>query len=189
MPSIYKKTDDTTYALGKTLVFELLKFSPKQCTCVYISDKTKKDESFAEIERLCKENNIGICLSNKIFNKLSDKENCYVIAEFKKWNGKIDVNGNHIVLVNPANTGNLGTIMRAALGFGIYDIALIGSSVDEFDPKTIRASMGSIFSLNIEHFNEYSDYSKKVSENRNIYPFMLKATTNLKNVVVDNNKK
>ena len=54
--------------------------------------------------------------------------------------------------------GNLGTILRSCLGFGMKDIAIIKPGVDIFDPKVVRASMGSIFSLNISYFNSFEDY-------------------------------
>jgi RNA methyltransferase, TrmH family len=45
--------------------------------------------------------------------------------------------------------GNLGTIMRTAEAVSAAGIIMIGDSVDPFHPATVRASMGSIFSLNL----------------------------------------
>jgi TrmH family RNA methyltransferase len=39
---------------------------------------------------------------------------------------------------------NLGTIMRTIAGLGYKDLAVIGPAADIFDPKTVRASDGSI---------------------------------------------
>ena len=41
--------------------------------------------------------------------------------------------------------GNLGTIIRAADWFGIQQLLLGSGTVDAFNPKTLRATMGSIF--------------------------------------------
>ena len=48
--------------------------------------------------------------------------------------------------------GNLGTIMRTMVGFGMEDLAIIRPGVDAYDPKVIRASMGSIFHLRFAYF-------------------------------------
>ena len=45
--------------------------------------------------------------------------------------------------------GNLGTIMRSAVAFGIDTLILSSDCADIYNPKTIRASMGSVFSLKI----------------------------------------
>lgn len=46
--------------------------------------------------------------------------------------------------------GNLGTIMRTALWFGIKTILLSPDSVDPYSPKVVRGSMGALFHLNFK---------------------------------------
>lgn len=46
--------------------------------------------------------------------------------------------------------GNLGTIIRTADWFGIYNILLSEESVDPYNPKVVRATMGSFFRMNIK---------------------------------------
>jgi len=48
--------------------------------------------------------------------------------------------------------GNLGTIFRTALWFGVRNILLSPGSVDPYNPKAVRGSMGALFELNV--FNE-----------------------------------
>ena len=43
------------------------------------------------------------------------------------------------------DSGNMGTVIRTAEGLGIKNIVLSGDCVDIYNPKTIRASMGSAF--------------------------------------------
>ncbi|MBQ7087170.1 MAG: RNA methyltransferase, partial [Clostridia bacterium] len=43
--------------------------------------------------------------------------------------------------------GNMGTIIRTAEGLGIRNIVLLGDCVDVYNPKTVRATMGSIFRI------------------------------------------
>lgn len=54
-----------------------------------------------------------------------------------------------ILLDGIKDSGNLGTIIRAAAAFGAEGIILYGMTVDAFSPKTIRAAAGNIFKLPI----------------------------------------
>jgi len=178
----YKNSFQTSYALGTTLVFELLQNRSVKTTKIYIHPSLNKDETYNKLISLCHTLGIQHEESIKPFNILSSKENCYVIGEFEKFE-RLLVEGNHIVLVNPMDAGNIGTIMRSALGFGFKSIAIIKPAVDIFNPKVIRSSMGSIFSLNIEYFDSFDEYRLRFPNN-SIFPFLLQAKTSLTNVVV-----
>ena len=66
---------------------------------------------------------------------------------------------------------------------GFKNIAII-DGCDVFDPKTVRASMGAIFKMNVEIFKNFEDYKKTFEEN-NIYSFILnKDSVSLKNVEI-----
>ena len=45
--------------------------------------------------------------------------------------------------------GNMGTIFRTALWFGVKQIFLSPGSVDHYNPKVVRASMGALFHLQV----------------------------------------
>lgn len=176
----YKKSDTESYTLGTTLTLELLNKKIEYVKRVYIHSKQEKNDTYNKIVDICKKNNIEIIESDKTINTLSDKENCYVIGVFEKFNTKIDNDCNHVVLVNPSNMGNLGTIIRSSVGFGINNLIIIKPAVDIFDPKVIRSSMGAIFNLNFQYFDSFEDYSRIYK--REYYPFMLKAKTKLNEV-------
>ena len=176
----YKKSDTESYTLGTTLTLELLNKKIEYVKRIYIHSKQEKNETYYKIVDICKNNNIEIIESDKTINTLSDKDNCYVIGVFDKFNTKIDNDSNHVVLVNPSNMGNLGTIIRSSVGFGINNLIIIKPAVDIFDPKVIRSSMGAIFNLNFQYFDSIEDYSKIYK--REYYPFMLKAKTKLNEV-------
>lgn len=178
----YKKSDLESYTLGTTLTLELLNKKIEYATRVYIHSKQEKNETYNKIVDLCNNNKIEIIYSDKIINSLCDKENCYVVGVFKKFKTNIDLNNNHIVLVNPSNMGNLGTIIRSSVGFNIKDLVIISPGVDIFSPKVIRSSMGAIFNINFMYFDNFLDYYNLAKDNREFYPFMLKANTNLKDV-------
>lgn len=50
-----------------------------------------------------------------------------------------------LVIENLQDPGNLGTIIRTGEGAGITGVIMSKSSVDIYNPKTIRATMGSIY--------------------------------------------
>ena len=70
-----------------------------------------------------------------------------------------------IVLFNVSDPGNAGTIIRTADGFGADLIVFVGNTVDITNGKTIRASAGSVFNVDlatceIDELIEYIDKSK-----------------------------
>lgn len=50
-----------------------------------------------------------------------------------------------LLLENLQDPGNLGTIMRTAEGAGANGVILTRTSVDMYNPKTIRSTMGSVY--------------------------------------------
>lgn len=57
------------------------------------------------------------------------------------------VEGLVLVLHNIRDPGNAGTIIRSADAAGVSAVVFSGQSVDPFNPKTVRATTGSIFHL------------------------------------------
>ena len=173
----YDKNSDVSYTLGTTLTLELLNKKIECAKKVYIHSKQIKNDTYDKIVEICNQNHVEIINSDKIINKLSDKENCYIVGEFKKYKCNIDYNDNSVVLVNPSNNGNLGTIVRTCAGFNVKNIIIIEPAVDIFNPKVIRATMGAIFNVNFEYFSSFDDYKSK--SNNTFYPFMLKSSKKL----------
>ncbi len=52
-----------------------------------------------------------------------------------------------VFLIEINDPGNLGTILRIADWFSLGGVISVGNSVDFFNPKTVRASMGSLFNV------------------------------------------
>lgn len=173
----YKHDLDYSYALGATVTYELVKSMPDIVNRVYISSVTEKTNAILDLIDLCRVNQIPVDTNDRAFNILSPKGNCFVIGVFQKQMQRINA-GSHIVLVNPADAGNLGTILRTATGFGLTNIAIIRPAVDFYDPKTIRAAMGAAFHVTVEYFDSILDYIHRFPRN-NLYAFMLTASVSL----------
>ena len=58
-----------------------------------------------------------------------------------------DPRGLFLILEDLQDPGNLGTIMRTSEGAGVTAVILSKTTVDIFNPKTIRATMGSIYRM------------------------------------------
>ena len=179
----YKSDNIYTYGLGATVAMEYLLKRRDVVRAVILHPGFRSEETIAKIRTICG-SDIPVSPEEKPFNILSKKDNCFVIVVIEKKKVKIQ-DGNHMVLVNPSNCGNMGTIVRSCLGFGVTDIAIVGkTSADPNDPKTIRASMGACASVNIEVFDEFSDYQKRFPQN-NLYPFMLDGSTKLQETTIN----
>lgn len=59
----------------------------------------------------------------------------------------VDQNGPIIVFDRPSNPGNIGTVIRSADAFGAAGVIVTAHAADVYDPKTVRASTGSLFAV------------------------------------------
>ena len=66
-----------------------------------------------------------------------------------------------IYLHETQDPGNLGTILRTLAWFGDFRLLLSPNSVDPYNSKVIRASMGAIFHIEIEQDVEISELEKR----------------------------
>ena len=180
MMKVYKKGDETSYTLGVFPTIELLKTRPENVLRVVVHSSIEKNKGYPLIQELCQKHHIHIDIHDKTIDKLSPKNNCFAIGVFRVYQSDLE-NGNHVVLVNPMDMGNMGTIMRTMLGFHYFNLVIIRPAVDIFDPKVIRASMGAIFHLNIRYYDDFQTYYENY-KNREFYPLMLKGAKNIHQV-------
>ena len=52
-----------------------------------------------------------------------------------------------VVFDRPASPGNIGTLIRSADAFGASGVIVTGHAADVYDPRSVRASTGSLFAL------------------------------------------
>lgn len=97
-----------------------------------------------------------IVVNDRIFKELTSQENSQgVILVYPYCETNIEkINNNIIVLDKVQDPGNLGTIIRVADAAGFKDIILSKGSVDCYNEKCVRSSMGSIFNMNIVYMEE-----------------------------------
>lgn len=169
----YQKKFDYSYTLGAFPTLELLEMHPEKLEFVLLSSEASKD-LYETVKLRVPEHKIKT--DDKLLHKLSKKENTYVLGVFRKYEMTL-TDDNHLVLVDPSNFGNLGTMIRTAIAFDIKNIALIGEPCDHFNPAVIRSSMGALFRLNIENFHDIDEYKHKY--HHNLYALMVDGDTEL----------
>ncbi|MER3329616.1 MAG: RNA methyltransferase, partial [Candidatus Kapaibacterium sp.] len=65
-----------------------------------------------------------------------------------------------IALDGVSDPGNVGTILRTADWYGIKQVFLGAESADQFGPKVVRSSMGSVFRLKILYKENLAEFLK-----------------------------
>ena len=75
-------------------------------------------------------------------------------------NGKIKL----LILEDTADPGNLGTIMRTAEAAGVTGVIMSKGTVDIFNPKVVRSTMGSIFRLPFAYVEDLKEVIKELKK-------------------------
>lgn len=150
---IYRKI----FVEGKRLVSDALK-SSYPCEII-IATENFVDRQFDDI---LAGREVEI-VTEKEFKNLSDTETSQgigAVLHIPKYNEDIhSVKGNRLIYFDGIkDPGNAGTIIRTAAWFGVYNIIIGKTSVDIFNPKVVRSTMGSLFSMNI--IEDSLDYTK-----------------------------
>ena len=184
MPSLfaYKSDLDYSYAPGIFPGMECLMHRPDKVRRLLVHSSAAGREGTDRLRALAEELDVRVEEADRALARISGKENCYAAAVFEKFEDELNPESPHVVLHNPGDSGNVGTILRTALGLGIGDVALVRPCVDLFDPKTVRASMGSLFQLRVKVYNTFGEY-REAFPDRALYPFMLDASVPLREAV------
>ena len=151
----YKEEYDYSYTSGAYATIELLKANPDVVKAVYIHSKYAGKE---DICGLCRDRDIPVLYDDRAFERINQKENSYVLGVFSKYFCRLMPDRPHIVLVNPSDMGNLGTIVRTMAGLNMLDLAVVTPAADILHPKTVRASMGALFRIRFQCFASFDAY-------------------------------
>lgn len=109
-------------------------------------------------------------VSVEVAQKLADTKTtqgvfCVCKMLDKKANiGKIKYNGKYIALESVSNPSNFGAVVRTAEAVGL-DGVIVSGGCDMYNPKSLRASMGSLFRLNVAEVDELPSFLKALAGN------------------------
>ena len=88
----------------------------------------------------------------KKISALSTANDCLAVFRMPQ-EKKIENNGLIVALDDIRDPGNLGTIIRLCDWFGIAQILCSEQTVDQYNPKVVQATMGSIARVNITYLD------------------------------------
>jgi len=166
----YQKESDVSYAEGVFATLELLDARSEAVECILLSRRCEPNEGVAKIRATCDKRGIPVGVDDRTMERVSPRASHLAIGVFRKYSMSLDANADHVVLVEPADMGNLGAIARTMVGFGVHGLALVRPAVDAFDPKAVRASMGALFRLSLVYFDSFDEYRQRFS--RPTFAFM-----------------
>lgn len=113
-------------------------------------------------------------VSDEVFKKISDTQTPQgILSVLKKPHYDLEQAINHakenvplfVILEDIQDPGNLGTIMRAGEGAGISGVIMTDKTVDLFNPKVIRSTMGSIYRVPYYVVNGLDEAIDRLKEN------------------------
>lgn len=137
-----------------------------QLVKVYVSE-TFADKQKEEINRLKDRRKLEY-LSDHVFQYVSDTKTpqgilCVVRQSSYCLEDILEAEDAHLlVLDNLQDPGNLGTILRTAEGAGVTGIIISKESVDIYNPKVIRSTMGSIYRVPFVYVEDLKEAIAKV---------------------------
>lgn len=138
----------------------------EQLVKIYVSE-TFADKQKEEINRLKDRRKLEY-LSDHVFQYVSDTKTpqgilCVVRQSTYCLEDILEAEDAHLlVLDNLQDPGNLGTILRTAEGAGVTGIIISKESVDIYNPKVIRSTMGSIYRVPFVYVEDLKEAIAKV---------------------------
>ena len=98
-------------------------------------------------------------IGEREFNKLSElttPQTKIAVCRKPTYNSALQIENQKlkIVLDRIQDPNNLGAILRSTAAAGLHDVILLNGTADPFNSKSIRASMGAIFHLNLINMTE-----------------------------------
>lgn len=115
-------------------------------------------------------------VSEEVFKKISDTQTPQgILCVVKQYHYNIEEmlqkeNPLLVILEDLQDPGNLGTIIRTGEGAGIDGVIMSKDTVDIYNPKTIRATMGSIYRVPFLYTEDLSQIIAELKE-RNVHTY------------------
>lgn len=132
---------------------------PIECALVDEEKLSSFEERLSRVERV-------IVVPTELFDKMTDEKSPEGVITVAKALDKIrkiatinnmgqfsalpEASERVLILESVRDPGNLGTVIRTAAALGIDRLVVTSDCADLYNPKTIRAAMGAIFTLAID---------------------------------------
>lgn len=150
------------WVLGDFPVRELLRHAPETALEVRWHGALPCDRK-RRIEAACAEAGVSFRRDDAGVEAKRSKGTARTLGCFAKRERSLASDRDHLVLVAPADPGNLGTMLRSALALGVEDVAIVGDA-DPWSPHVARASLGALFALRVARFATLAAYRATVPD-------------------------
>ena len=171
------KLVDEALEYGKVLEIVLAESLYKEIISEDLSKNVLLAENGKNITNYVKKANSTTVVSDTVFKVVSETispQGVAAIVEMPEYgllekdffnqaynkNGKIKL----LILEDTADPGNLGTIMRTAEAAGVTGVIMSKGTVDIFNPKVVRSTMGSIFRLPFAYVEDLKEVIKELKK-------------------------
>lgn len=125
-------------------------------------------------------------VSEAILKKLSSQDSGTSVLAVCKKQYSYEIKGNVCMLDGVQDPGNLGTILRSCVAFGIDTLVSSLATVDFYNEKVIRASEGSLFHLNLLKKDLKEMIKELKKQDYVIYATNVHKGTNIKEMTLNN---
>ncbi len=158
-----KYRDDEYLLLTKELVLEAYKTGYLK-TLIYTGERPFEfDESYK--------------VSREVLDKISKLDNLNYIGVGKKINESCDYQNRVLILEDLKDPLNIGRIFESAYEFGYDSVILSEDAADFYHPKSLEASRGALYHLNIKRGNVSEEIAKLKSLGFKVYATGLRDNT------------
>lgn len=142
---------------------------------VYVAENFEKNSDNAkllvELQEKCKAAGaVYEVVADSVFRSVSDTQTpqgIMAIVKMPEYDMKDLVDGDRthlLILESIQDPGNLGTMVRTGEGAGITGVIMNKTTVDLFNPKTIRSTMGSIYRVPFFVTEDLADTLKQLND-------------------------
>jgi TrmH family RNA methyltransferase len=161
----YRREENKFLLEGRRIVEDALK-EKANLSQAYYSPQFIDNQINRELVKKLKSNTEVFQIEDSLLEEVADTETPQgIIAvvdqpEFDLNEFVAGENDFFLIVDKVQDPGNLGTIVRTADGAGVDGIFLLKGTVDIYNLKTIRATMGSLFRVPIFHLDKPDDLNK-----------------------------
>ncbi len=118
--------------------------------------------------------------NNSSFTQISDARSPQGILAVVRYPVLETITSERIIILDGiTDPGNAGTIIRTADWFGFDTILFTGDSTHRFHPKTVRATMGSLWRVHLFQENDGHSFISEQLRDYKLYGASLRATLSL----------
>lgn len=129
-------------------------------------------------------NKEGTLISDTLMKELSLTQTPFDTLAITKQVETHSFSNRILMLDEIQDPGNLGTLIRTAAGFGFKTVISSMNTVDYYNDKTIRATQGTLFNMNLVNLNLEDILEKLKEDDYQILMSVVKGAENIKDVKI-----